>query len=666
MLTRSIKTLALVGLSVALLAADLSARGVGGGGGGGGNRGGPPGGGGGGAFRGGGGAPHMGGGMAAPRMAGGNIGGGIRAPGGFSAPRGNPGININRSPSFSAPRLPNAAPSAPRIGGVPRTGAPGINASPRIGGVPGGNRLPNAVPNLSRPDRGAGANTPALPNRVNPAPGSRLGDGRLGTPGLGPNVPGLNNPINRNLNQLDRGLNQADRNLNRSLNNLAGQRSANFRPGLNNFPTAARLGNSNINFAANNYRPSYSRYNWYNGFWGGNRGGYWGNGLGWGLGYNRLGYGRFGYGYGYPGYGYGYSGYGYGYSPLGWGLGGWGLGSLLYGSGYLSYYNPYWGPSYGGAGVYNYSQPIPVAYTTPAIVDSPQGDVVPTGIDGAIEAFKAGDYNAALDLVDKAIERTPNDAVLHEFRALVLFARRDYHQAAGTIHSVLAVGPGWDWTTMSNLYDDIDVYTGQLRALEAYTVSHPDDAGAEFLLGYHYLTAGHPKEAKRELETVVRLQPNDKVAADLVRMLSPAPAQGDPNSAGANALPNAPRPEGTVNPQTAQNPQSGNAANTDPFPPTGPAVEPATIAGSWSASRPDGSQFQLRLGPESNFTWTFQNKQEPAQSFDGTYTVSGNVLALERKEGGSMIAELTDAGPQKFHFKLYGSQDDPGLDFTKR
>ena len=41
----------------------------------------------------------------------------------------------------------------------------------------------------------------------------------------------------------------------------------------------------------------------------------------------------------------------------------------------------------------------------------------------------------------------PNDASLHEFRALVLFALGQYEQAAATLYAVLSNGPGWDWTT---------------------------------------------------------------------------------------------------------------------------------------------------------------------------------------------------------------------------
>ena len=255
----------------------------------------------------------------------------------------------------------------------------------------------------------------------------------------------------------------------------------------------------------------------------------------------------------------------------------------------------------------------------------------------------------------------------------MLFARGDFHQAAATIHSVLAVQPGWDWTTLSNLYDDIDVYTRQLRTLETYTVDHPDEAGPELLLAYHYMSTGHPKAAQRELETVVRLQPNDKVAADLLKMISGLAAQDGasaaaaaPDAASQNTLPAAPPPEAAADPQASNQGAGADGNQPDAFPPTGPAVDPATLAGSWSASRPDGSQFTLRLDADSRFTWTFQDKQGPAQSFEGTYAVNGNVLALERKEGGSMVAELTDAGAQKFHFKLYGAPDDPGLDFSKR
>ncbi len=60
------------------------------------------------------------------------------------------------------------------------------------------------------------------------------------------------------------------------------------------------------------------------------------------------------------------------------------------------------------------------------------------------------------------------------------------------------------------------------------------------------------------------------------------------------------------------------------------AVEVATLVGTWNAARPDGSRFDLNLTPDAKFTWSFAQKDQAAQKFDGTYTMEGNVLALER------------------------------------
>ena len=68
--------------------------------------------------------------------------------------------------------------------------------------------------------------------------------------------------------------------------------------------------------------------------------------------------------------------------------------------------------------------------------------------DRARDAFKAGDYAAALDLTDEALKDVPGDPLVHEFKALVLFARGEDARAAAELHAVLAVRPGMDWTTL--------------------------------------------------------------------------------------------------------------------------------------------------------------------------------------------------------------------------
>ena len=396
-----------------------------------------------------------------------------------------------------------------------------------------------------------------------------------------------------------------------------------------------KFNNHQFNVGYNGYRPAYYRHPGYHGYWNGNRGfgGGWGYGLGFGLGYG---------GYG-PGWGWGYGYGGYGYRPFGWGLGGWGLGSLYYNSGYLGYSNPYYINRYGSFGNYNYSQPIPVAYNA-AVVAQNDPNSASEVLDSAIAAFQQNNYAAALDITNKGLGQYPDDAVLHEFRALVLFATQDYQQAAATIHSVLAVGPGWDWTTLSGLYANVAIYTEQLRALESFTRANPQDAASRFLLAYHYMSCGHPDAAVRPLQEVVKLMPGDRVAADVLKMISP---------------PVAAQPGVTTEQPTPQPPPESIRPAAKP-------VDPGILVGTWNAGRPDGAQFLLTLTNDAKFTWSFTPKGQPAQTFGGTYSVEGNVLALERSDGGAMIAEVTVGSDRKFNFKMLGAPaDDPGLDFSK-
>ncbi len=329
---------------------------------------------------------------------------------------------------------------------------------------------------------------------------------------------------------------------------------------------------------------------------------------------------------------------------MGWGLGGWGLGSLIYNSGYLGYSNPYY--SSAGWSGYNYSQPITVSYNNPVtVVDSSvDSDIAVNSSDqvlnNAVAAFQQNDYDAALDITNKGITQFSDDAVLHEFRSLVLFAKQDYQQSAATIHSVLAVGPGWDWTTLIGMYSDASLYTTQLRALEAFTKSNPDDAAGQFLLAYQYLSCGHTDAAARHLQRVVTLMPDDRVAADMLKMIAKPTAEEQAK---------APSPDAS-----------------EPTQPEAPAIDPKSLVGAWHATRDDGSSFSLTLTDNAAFTWSFTQKGQAAQEFGGAYSIEDNVLALERKDGGSLIAEITAADASKFNFKMLGAADDDhGLNFSK-
>jgi tetratricopeptide (TPR) repeat protein len=415
-----------------------------------------------------------------------------------------------------------------------------------------------------------------------------------------------------------------------------------------------RIGQRPYDVAPKNYRPSYQNYAWHNGYWNNSYG--WNPQIGYGRGYWGPGsYGNYG-GYGIrignvtiglggnAGY-RNYGGYGYGRYPMGWGYGGWGLGNTLYRSGYASYYNPYWIDNGGTSYAYNYAQPV---YVTGSESISPTTPTTSTNslVDEAVEAFKAGDYQATLTQLDQAIKSNPKDAVLHELRALTLFAMRNYSEAAATIHSVLAVGPGWDWPTMASLYPDVNRYTEQLRELEGFTKKNSDDAGGRLLLGYHYLTLGHPESAAKEFSEVVRLQPKDRVAQELVNLVA-KPKDGE-------------QPE-AIPPPDEKDVESD--AKPEEPPPT--SIKAESLAGNWTATRDDGSKFKLDLNADKTYTWHFEQGTRH-EEFKGTYSVEGSLLVLQRNDGGAMVAHVAPEGDGKFTFKVLGApKDDPGLAFNR-
>lgn len=620
-----------------MLAPSLEAQGKGGG-----NKGG---GGGGGGIS----APGGGGGGGGRQGGGGNSG--VRAPGG-----GGGGTTVQ-------PSLPSAGGGGNPGRGTPSVGRPSV-AQPSVTrpsvGQPSAGRPSAGQPNVARPNAGQyNVGRPNLdqPNAGRPNVGQpNRGQPNVGQPNIGNPTQNLNNTINNAINGAsplnNRGNNQPNNNLgnnggndnrgndfrgndnrndrdrsqnafgidtgNRGVNNLINQSlgvNVYNRGQLNNPAFRASINQSNYR-GWNNYS-SYGRYSWYRGPVYNPYGWYGGfGGLYFGLGSN--------YGFGGPGYGYGF-GYGNGY--------GWGTSSLLYRSGYGSYYNPYYVDSYGG---YNYAQPILVSTT----VTAPPQEVM-SSFDQARQQFKAGRYQEALASTDRAIEAQPNDAVLHEFRALVLFALGKYDQAAATIHSVLAVGPGWDWATLISLYPNVDVYTTQIRSLETYTNNNPQSAASRFYLAYLYQTSAQTDAAIRSLKAVIAINPKDQGAAAMLQMLE---------SKAPEATASAP-------------------ANPEPAPANEPDLNSAAIVGTWQAAKDDG-RFDVTLNADKTFSWRFTQGQRN-DVINGTYTTEGPVLVLATKDQGSMAGKVNmTAGPdgvaREFQFQMVGSNpNDLGLKFVK-
>jgi hypothetical protein len=313
------------------------------------------------------------------------------------------------------------------------------------------------------------------------------------------------------------------------------------------------------------------------------------------------------------------------------GLTWWGANALAYQFGYGEYYNPY----YVETPVYNYAEPV---VTLPIEVVYQQEAGQPAGaLQGSIDkfdqaraSFYEGDYANALKLTDEALAKLPHDAVLHEFRSLVLFAMQRYAEAAATIHAVLAVGPGWDAKTLTSLYADMDTYTTQLRALEAARNNNLKAAELRFLAGYHYLTLGYPTEALAEFREAAKLQPKDQVTASLVATLSPRDAKPTDTKAGAPKQ-----------------------------------VPPDSVVGSWTAPGKRTDKYTMSLNKDGTFFWAF-SRGSKKEEVKGVYTVEGNVLAMEPDTGGVLLAELTPTESDGLQFKMIGGpKDDPGLAFQR-
>lgn len=303
--------------------------------------------------------------------------------------------------------------------------------------------------------------------------------------------------------------------------------------------------------------------------------------------------------------------------------------------GYYGYSNPYCGTDDSG-GYAAYSEPIAMAPDTNTTQLTPAQNEAVRLFDMARSLFMQGNYNGALDSVNKAIQKAPTDAVLHEFRALCEFARGVYKPAAATLYAVESAGPGWDWATLISLYPSVDVYTQQLRALEKFSRENPTSAEAHFVLAYHYMTAGHNDAAIAQFKKVIEANPEDALSKQLLNSLSGAAGKS------ASGPPKADVTVAAVQPVAA-----------------------ADVVGNWKASRAAGSEINMMLGKDNKYTWKYTNKGK-TQSFSGMYTLTGNSLTLKDKDQPMMVSQISLPAANQMKFKLVnGGTDDPGLTFSK-
>ncbi|HEY1064958.1 MAG TPA: tetratricopeptide repeat protein [Pirellulales bacterium] len=563
--------------------------------------------------------------------------------------------------------------------GRPSTLPGGVGRPGGVGNVGGVNRPNNNLPGENRP----GLNRPGE---------GRPGEGRPGVGRPGENRPGDNRPGNNVIgNNNNNTINNININNNSNRNIYNNQSISTRHNDLNSRfdDVSAHWGepgwHQNQWTGPNGGEVNHVGFWGPNGYWGhtgvwGPNGGYAGRttaigagGSAWsrsfGIGPNGGVYGRRSYygpagrwsrswgwysGYG-PAWGYGRWDYLWNEYPAAMAFGAtmWGLNSMAYMYGLGSaYYNPYdTGPVYvDSQPVVSYSEPVAgdptygVAQTDPNATDpnaadpnaadpnAASKDALSQAFDAAREAFYNGAYEDSLKLTNQALALAPRDAAINEFRSLVLFALGRYQESAATIHAVLAVGPGWDWTTLSSLYPKQSVYVDQRRKLEAAVTADPKAADVRFLLAYHYITAGNIDSAVPLLEQVTKLQPKDQLAADLYKMYAPAPTP-DPSAV---------------------------AAKTPP-PVDAPAYPLEQLQGKWIA-KPEGQEFDLTLDQNDSFTWSF-TRDGQKQVVTGVYTVRGNNLVMQPDGGGVMLSEIKLNDDKTLQFSPIG--EDSKLMFSR-
>ena len=361
------------------------------------------------------------------------------------------------------------------------------------------------------------------------------------------------------------------------------------------------------------------------------------------------------------------------YAPVAWGAVGWGLGAYTTSlSPQYVYVNPYYTTPVvvtSSSAPYDYSQPVVInnyvdSQSSSEPVVSPAGAAPPSAetpktdstaatakFDEGLAAFRAQDYAGALESFNQSLAIAPGDAVVHEVRALTLFALGSYSDAAATLNSLLASAPGMDWTTLSSLYEDPDHYTPQLRKLEEFCIQNASDAAAHFVLAYHYLVIGAKDNAVAALKVVVANQRQDVTAKKMLDALEPrktpeAPAPG-PTSTPAESSPIA-----------AEQPASAEEKATEPSPET-------DLVGSWRAVN-GPSSIELVIAEDSKFTWKAKAEDGTVTELAGDLLSTADTLTLDTATQGSLGGSVVSKGADQWIFQPPGAvKESDGIAFAR-
>lgn len=157
-------------------------------------------------------------------------------------------------------------------------------------------------------------------------------------------------------------------------------------------------------------------------------------------------------------------------------------------------------------------------------------------------AFREKQYPRALESVQRALQRDRENGKLWLFSGQVHLALGNYVDALQDIDAAsrLIAEDEWFWVVdhFREFYRD-EAYVEQIDRLSSHLESHPNDAPARALRGYHFAGLGYTEEARADLNQALSRDPENLLYH---RLLQQIPPEGDPVQA-AETLP-PPRPEG--------------------------------------------------------------------------------------------------------------------------
>jgi len=137
----------------------------------------------------------------------------------------------------------------------------------------------------------------------------------------------------------------------------------------------------------------------------------------------------------------------------------------------------------------------------------------------AKQQFRNRQYTQAKKTLDEVVKLVPNDASGWQFRGIVSFSLGDFEGAAADIYDAMRLGNTWPRKSIDNLYganaSDYDVQLSKLSE----SVTQKASMQGHFLLAYHHIVNERFAAGKKELQNVLKLQPEEPLSKQLLVVL---------------------------------------------------------------------------------------------------------------------------------------------------